>query len=160
MTEVDQDMIIQHITATFPGTEVLHPTDGSGAGDTFFYAAAQRDADPAHRLPFATLVTKDYAGWDERSQLDRPDVFRLNIGISRATFIKLFNHPPTAEATQSASHDFSALDHLMPHPTYAPQGWVCILNPSPQTFESVKPLLSEAHALVTARHSAKAGTRP
>ena len=157
---MDQHAIIRYVEHTFPGTEVLRPAGGPGAGDTFFYAAAQRDADPAHRLPFATLVAKDYPGWDESSQLDRPDAFRLNVGVGRDTFIRLFSHPPTAEAVQSASYDFSALDRLMPHPTYAPQGWICILNPSETSFETLKPLLAEAHALVTARHTRAATPAP
>jgi len=37
----------------------------------------------------------------------------------------------------------------MPHPVYALQHWVSVLNPSVGTFESVvKPLLEEAHARV------------
>ena len=33
----------------------------------------------------------------------------------------------------------------MPHPVYAAQSWVCVLNPSDATFESLRPLLAEAH---------------
>jgi hypothetical protein len=39
----------------------------------------------------------------------------------------------------------------MPHPVYAPQGWVCVLNPSAETFERVKPLLREAYEIAVAR---------
>ncbi len=53
---MDQDAIIQYITDTFAGVEVLRPDDGSGAGDTFFFTAAQRNVDPARRQPFATIV--------------------------------------------------------------------------------------------------------
>ena len=36
----------------------------------------------------------------------------------------------------------------MPHPVYARQNWVCILNPSEESFDRVvKPLLTEAHDL-------------
>jgi hypothetical protein len=31
--------------------------------------------------------------------------------------------------------------------------WLCVLNPSPETFEAVKPLLAEAYAIVAARHA-------
>ena len=152
---MDQEAIVQYVTDTFPGVEVLRPDDGPGAGDTFFYAAAQRDVDPSRRLPFATIVTKDYTDWDEASRLDRPGVFRLNIGVDRDTFVALFHHPPTAEATSGAGYDFAALDCLMPHPTYAPQSWVCVLSPSPATFKSIRPLLAEAYELTTARHTAR-----
>jgi hypothetical protein len=149
---VDQDAIIRSVKDTFTGVEVVRPTDGPGAGDTFFYDP-RRDLDPRRRLPFATIVTKDYAGFDEASKLDRPDVFRLNIGVGRDTFRALFGHPPGEDSTKSAAYDFAALDRLLPHPTYGRQAWVCVLNPSPSTFDAAKPLLAEAYARVAARHT-------
>ena len=42
--------------------------------------------------------------------------------------------------------DFTALDRIMPHPVYARQFWICVLNPSPSTFHQVvQPLLAEAY---------------
>jgi hypothetical protein len=143
---VDQDTIIQYITDTFSGVEVVRPTDGPGAGDTFFFYDPERNIDPTRRLPFATIVTKDYGDFDNSSQLNRPDVFRLNVGLNRDTFRALFEN-------SNSQHDFAALDRLMPHPAYAPQSWVCVLNPSVQTFESVKPLLAEAYTIVKNRHT-------
>jgi hypothetical protein len=37
------------------------------------------------------------------------------------------------------------LDRLVPHPVYAPQSWVSVLNPSQETFRVVEPLLAEAY---------------
>jgi hypothetical protein len=150
---MDQDAIIQYITDTFAGVEVLRPDDGPGAGDTFFFTASQRDVDPTRRQPFATIVTKDYGEFDNASQLDRPGVFRLNIGVSRETFQALFGYLPGKESAKSVEYDYAALDKVMPHPVYAPQSFVCVLNPSPETFETVKPLLAEAYSIVEARHS-------
>jgi hypothetical protein len=150
---MDQDAIIQYIENTFAGVEVQRPEDGPGAGDTFIFTAAQRDVDPARRLPCATIVTKDYGEFDNLSQLDRPGVFRLNIGVSRETFQTLFGYLPGKTNADSAEYDYAALDRLMPHPVYAPQSWVCVLNPSPETFETVKPLLAEAWSIVEVRHS-------
>jgi hypothetical protein len=150
---MDQETIIQYITDTFTGVEVQRPDDGPGAGDTFFFTAAQRDVYPTRRMPFATIVTKDYSEFDSLSHLDRPGVFRLNVGVSRETFQTLFGYLPGKTNADSAKHDFAALDHLMPHPAYAPQSWVCVLNPSPETFDTVKPLLAEAWSIVEARHS-------
>ena len=154
---MDQDAIIQYITDTFAGVEVLRPSDGPGAGDTFFFTVAQRDTDPTRRLPFTTIVTKDYQNFDESSQLDRPGVFRLNIGVSRETFQSLFGYLPGKESAESAEYDYAALDKLMPHPLYAPQSFVCVLNPSPETFATIKPLLAEAWSIVEARHSNRQG---
>jgi hypothetical protein len=113
---MDQDAIIRYITDTFAGVEVLRPTDGPGAGDSFLFYDPQRNLDPKRRLPFATIVTKDYSGFDETSNLDRPDVFRLNIGVGRDTFRALFGHPAGEDGTEGTDYDFAALDRLMPHP--------------------------------------------
>lgn len=156
---MDQDAIIRYVADTFAGVEVLRPSDGPGAGDTFFIYDPGRNLDPKHQFPFATIVTKNYAGFDESSHLNRPDVFRLNIGVSRDTFRALFGHPPGADATKSGGYDFAALDRLMPHPLYAPQSFVCVLNPSPETFEAVKPLLAEAYAIAAARHARRQTSR-
>ncbi|HEX6121733.1 MAG TPA: DUF6194 family protein [Ktedonobacterales bacterium] len=153
MDQVAQDTIIHYVMDTFTGLEVLRPTDGLGAGDTFFYYDPQHDLDPKRRLPFATIVTKDYGDFDHASNLNRPEVFRLNIGVSRDAFRALLGYAPGEESLEGTDYDFAALDRLMPHPVYAPQSWVCVLNPSPETFEAVKPLLADAYARVAARHA-------
>jgi hypothetical protein len=149
---MDQETLIQYITDTFTGIEVQRPSDGPGAGDTFIFYDPQHDTDPSRRLPFATIVTKDYQNFDTSSQLDRPHVFRLNIGVSRETFQTLFGHLPTEE---SADYDFAALDRVMPHPAYGRQSWVCILNPTLETFETVKPLLAEAYVRAVGQYERK-----
>jgi len=142
---MDQEEIIRYIEETFAGVEVQRPTDGPGAGDTFFFYDPERNIDPTRRLPFATIVTKDYGDFDNASKLDRPDVFRLNIGVSRKTLRELFD--------PADNYDYAALDQLTPHPVYAPQSWVCVLNPSPETFKSLGPLLAEAYSIVETRHT-------
>ncbi len=144
---MQQDAIIQYVTDTFEGLDVLRPSDGPGAGDTFFYYDPEHNIDPSKRLPFATIVTKNYGEFDNLSQLDRPEVFRLNIGVSRDTFMRLFGHPPSEDATRAAGYDFAALDRLMPHPVYASQSWACVLNPSAERFETAKQLLAEAYSI-------------
>jgi hypothetical protein len=59
----------------------------------------------------------------------------------------------TETRCKSTDYDFAALDRLMPHPAYARQSWVCVLNPSTETFEAVKPLLAEAYSRVATRHA-------
>ncbi len=99
-------------------------------GGSFLFAGADR------MLPFVTVVWSD--AFDSASDLSRPGVFRLNIGVSKATFTGLVG-------SDDAGHDYTALDTVMPHPVYAAQSWVCVLNPSDATFESLRPLLAEAH---------------
>lgn len=143
---MDQDAIIQYVTDTFTGVDVVRPTDGPGAGDTFFIYDPERNLEPKQQLPFSTIVTKDYGDFDNTSQLNRPNVFRLNVGVSRETFRSMFPASSGAETNQTTSYDFAEFDRLMPHPVYATQSWVCVLNPSRETFEKIKPLLAEAYA--------------
>jgi hypothetical protein len=88
-------------------------------------------------------VTKD--DYDDVSKLNRPDVFRLSIGLSRATFVSLFEAqpaPPGDGGVANAGPDFTVLNMVMPHPVYGSMFWVCILNPTDETFQSkVVPLL-------------------
>ncbi len=155
---MDQEAIIQYIADTFTGLEVQRPTDGPGAGDTFIFYDPQHNLDPQRRMPFATIVTKDYGEFDNTSQLNRPNVFRLNIGVGRDTFRALFGPPTSAERDESHTYDYAALDRLLPHPLYAPQSWVCVLNPSLATFDAVKPLLAEAYDRVATRHARRQTT--
>jgi len=67
----------------------------------------------------------------------------LNVGVSKETFAKVFG--------AESEHDFTALDRLIPHPVYGRNHWVSVLNPSDSTFESIKPLLKEAHATAMGR---------
>jgi uncharacterized protein DUF6194 len=52
-----------------------------------------------------------------------------------------------------SAHDFTALDTIMPHPDYATQSWLCLLNPSDATFQKIRPLLNEAYELAVRRAS-------
>ena len=89
-----------------------------------------------------TLVTNDL--YDQFSNLNRPSVFRLNIGIGKQTFRSLFGEPSLPSGRDSAArsfenpsdYDFTALDQIMPHPVYGRMFWVCVLNPGEETFET------------------------
>jgi len=154
---MDQSDIVRYISETFSGVDVVSPSDGVGAGDTFFIFDPDRNLDDKQRLPFTTIVTKDYGDFDAASNLNRPGVFRLNIGVSHETFRSLFGAQPSGES--DTQYDFAVFDHLLPHPVYATQSWVCVLNPSAPTFERVKPLLAEAYERVARRHSSRRAAR-
>jgi Family of unknown function (DUF6194) len=158
-TDMDQEDVIRYVANALSGVRLLRPTDGPGAGDTFIYYDPERDLDLTRSFPFATIVTKDYAGFDESSNLNRPDVIRLNIGVSRDAFRALFGYAPGEERPEDVQYDFAALDRLMPHSVYAPQSFVCVLNPSAETFEAVKPLLAEAYSLAADRYGSRHTTR-
>ena len=71
-------------------------------------------------------------------------------GIGRATFDRLVG--------SMVEPDYAAFGQVLPHPVYARQLWISILNPSDVTFRDVVlPLLAEAHdrlAAQRARHRA------
>ena len=146
---MNETEITQYIVEAFAGVDVVVASKESGApeiawGDTFFSYDPNRNLPPQRRFPFATIVTKDYGEFDNASNLNRPGVFRLNIGVSKETYQRLFGSPQVA-GDAATQYDFSALDQLMPHPVYAPQGWVCVLNPCEPNFEALKPILAEAY---------------
>jgi len=163
---MDEASITRYIADRFDGVDVVVASRETGApeiawGDTFFSYDPNRDLEPKQRMPFATIVTKDYGEFDCASNLNRPGVFRLNIGVAKETYRSFFGHqppPPGKSGVVDTGHDFTALDQIMPHPVYAPQSWVCVLQPSAATFEAVRPLLADAYQLAVNRY-AKGGRR-
>jgi len=133
------DEITEWITATYPETVVAQ-----AMGATFF------SLDARHWPNFATIVTTDEHDMGSPSDLARPGVFRLNLGVGKATFELLVGG--------IADPDDAALDRVLPHPVYAKQRWIAILNPSRSTFdEIVKPLIDEAHERLARPRRRRAG---
>jgi hypothetical protein len=146
---MDEKGIRDFVAQTFPNVRIVVGSAESGSpeiswGDTFFFYGKE---ERAAAFPFATIVTKDYGEFDNAANLNRPGIFRLNIGLSRDRFRGLFG-----ASFSPTDYDFTALDKLIPHPVYAPQFFACILNPSDATFETtVRPLLAEAYATAQKR---------
>ncbi len=85
---------------------------------------------------------------DKASCLHRQGVYRVNLGLRKPTFQKIFGSVPTrpkAGGVVDMDYDFTTLDTLLPHPVYAWMGWISVLNPSAPTFEQLKPLIQEAY---------------
>jgi hypothetical protein len=123
-------------------------------GDSFFFYDPDGDA-ANRRMPFATVVTNDYDGFDTfdtASNLNRPGVFRLNIAVGRTAFQELIGYPPAAHADHHAHFDYTAFDRVLPHPVYATQAWVSILNPGEATAAQALPLLTDAHTRAARRY--------
>jgi Family of unknown function (DUF6194) len=150
MVLMNETTITEYIRNSFENVVavVAGPGDGSPEiawGDTFFFYEPMGTEQLDRRHPFATIVIKDYPGSDDASHLDREGVFRLSIGVGRQRFAVMFGDG-------IGEHDFTALDRFFPHPIYGAMGWVCILNPSPETFQKVRPLLQEAYDRAMQRH--------
>ena len=122
-----EDDITQHIIDMLGGGHFVIAGDNS-----FFFRGADDKA------PFATIVTKD-GELDTASNLNRAGVFRLDISIGKESFLALFGEQ------EPVTVDYAVLDRLMPHPLHAKMHWVSVINPSEKTFETVKPLLVQAH---------------
>lgn len=71
---MDLDQIRQ-VLASYPGTRLFEANN-----DTFAVHDPGEDRPPERQLPWATIVTSDDA-YDSASDLNRPEVFRLNIGL-------------------------------------------------------------------------------
>jgi hypothetical protein len=132
----DPENVVLYILETYPETDVIQ------AMNAWFFSL-----DPEKHWPnYATLVTTDEH--DEASNLDRPGVFRLNLGVDGETFERL------ASAWQEP--DYTAFGVVLPHPVYAAQRWISILNPTNEQFRDVVvPLIALAHdrlATQRARH--------
>jgi hypothetical protein len=134
------EAITEVILERYPETVVAEALDA-----TFF------SLDETHWPNYATIVTTDEHDEGAPSDLAREGAFRLNIGVGRKTFERLVG---SVEAP-----DYAAYDRLLPHPVYARQLWISILNPSDATFRDVVlPLIAEAHdrlASTRARRTAK-----
>ena len=144
---MDAAEISRRVTELFKNVE----TTEASANIFFFYASERR-------FPFATLVVNDVN--DTASDLERPGVFRLNIGVKRATYQNLFSPQPTFSKDSGiidTGYDYTALDKLMPHPVYAPMSWLCVVSPSAETFDKVVlPLLREAYEQDVEKHTKRA----
>ena len=137
--------IIEHLLDRFEGTRVV---EAWGERSIFY--------DPGLMLPrgvyFVTVKEKDGEN-DKASHLDRPGVFRLNVGTTKPLFLERFGPPPSRPGkggVVDGPWDFTAADTLTPHPVYGWMSWVAVLNPSNETltntFELVEAAFGKAKA--------------
>ncbi|MFD6278995.1 DUF6194 family protein [Streptomyces sp. NPDC060209] len=142
------------------GALAVRPAPGDGSpeiswGDAFFFYAPD-GVMPKATQPFATVVTKNYPG-DERSRLDRPDTFRVNVAAGKEMFSDWTGHAPREPATDV---DPGVTDAVIAHPVHGSAAWLAVVNPGRRTDEAVRRLLRRAHHLARARHERRAGSAP
>jgi hypothetical protein len=100
--------------------------------------------DDKHWPNFATIVWTDEFDEGAPSKLSRPGVYRVNIGLDKAAFQRLVGAMPDP--------DYAAFDQVLPHPVYAKQRWVSILNPAQETVrDTVLPLIADSHDRLVAQ---------
>jgi hypothetical protein len=138
----------------------LTPEPGDGTpeiawGDTFFYYSPDGVV-PQATQPFATIVTKDYPG-DDKSELDRPEAFRVNVAAGKETFVRWTGRSPRDSAEYT--DDPGASDVVIAHPVYGSLGWLAIKNPGERTEETLRELLHTAHQLARSRYERRASAK-
>lgn len=142
--------IIQILTSELAG---VVPKSSWGETSLFY--------NPGKLLPngvyFCTIKEKNGDN-DKSSKLDRDSVFRVSIGVGKPNYEKHFGikpKRPTKGGIVETGHDFTNLDTLMPHPIYAWMSWVQILSPSKSSFDSIFPLIKDAHASAIVKFNKK-----
>ncbi|WP_416963324.1 DUF6194 family protein [Streptomyces sp. Agncl-13] len=146
---------MEQIIATvgdFTGALVVVPEPGGDFpelawGDAFFYYAPDGHM-PRNVQPYGTVVTKNYPD-DTASDLDPQGRWRVNIHVGRTAFRELTGEEQPRSLDRT--HDFAAVDRVLPHPVYGALGWICVVNPGERTGELVRELLRGAHDDARAR---------
>jgi len=126
-------------------------------GDTF--AWCRRPDGTIPKMPFATLVTKDYTGFDEESRLNRGGLFRLNMELGRQQFEETFGFTPDLCDSHRARFDFAATNTFFPHPVYGKSSWACIINPEEDSRTRVESGLFSAFRLASSRLAAESSNQ-
>ncbi len=127
--------MIQLIRDTFPRAVVAQ-----------IDSAAFFSLDEKHWPNFATVVWTDEHDEGAPSDLARPGVYRVNVGVDRDTFTRLVG--------DMTDPDYAAFDRFVPHPVYARQRWISILNPSAATVrERLMPLIAGGHDRLARRRT-------
>ena len=135
---MDVDELTRHITDTYAGVRVAE-----NVGDLFFLYDPDGDLPPQRQFPFVTIVTGDH--YDQASELDRDGAYRVNIGLTKAGYAELIG--------QSTVDDYTARDMVLPHPEYAGQHWVCVVNPGERTADTVLKLITDAYEFAARKHN-------
>ena len=147
------DDIIDYVQSTYNGTVIDYNWGDRG----IFY-------NPDNRLPrgihIMTFKVKD-SRKDKVSGLNRKGIYRLNMGISKESFNRIFGSTPPRPkvgGTANTEYDYQQLDRIMPHPKFGWMAWLSVLNPGQATFETLKPLVEESYKLARKKYGNKVNT--
>ncbi|MTI09546.1 DUF6194 family protein [Curvivirga aplysinae] len=125
--------IVDYMLSTYEGL-VLSENWGERA---LFY-------NPGSKLPKGVYVLsfKERDGENDRaSELNRGNLYRLNIGVGPKSFAARFGSKPlrpSAGGVVETGHDFTQINTIMPHPVYGWMNWIGVINPTHETFDGLK----------------------
>ena len=129
----DLDQMIQQMSDAFPDAVIARMESA-----IFF------SLDGKHWPNFATIVWTDEHDEGAPSNLARDGVYRVNVGVDREEFQRLVG--------KMGDPDYAAFDRFLPHPVYAKQRWISILNPTHATVrDRLMPLIAAGHERLAAR---------
>lgn len=121
--------IIEKMKKNFP--DLTEETNWGERG--LFYNPKKLFPKGAYVLTFKERDGKN----DSASKLNLGSRFRLNLKISKESFLKYFEEipqRPEAGKTIAGDYDFSESNKIMPHPVYGWMTWIAVINPSPSTI--------------------------
>jgi hypothetical protein len=129
----DLERMIRIVTDAFPDAVIAR------IDSAIFFSL-----DESHWPNFATIVWTDEHDEGTPSDLSRDGVYRVNVGVDRDTFGR--------KVGSMEDPDYAAFDTFVPHPVYAKQRWISILNPSHATVrDELLPLITAGHDRLAAR---------
>ena len=151
------EQIFARVTSKYPGLAINKNWGERG----LFYNPGKQLTLGAYML---TFKEKDGQNDSASNITRRPDVFRMNMKISKESFVKLFGSVPgrpAAGGVVATGHDFQKLDTIMPHPVYGWMTWICVLNPSLQTIEHMESigLFNEAYSAAVKTFDKRTGSK-
>lgn len=144
------DKILQYCLCNLPGTTRINSWGEKG----IFY----NPGGVLKRGVYVLTVKEKDGDNDKGSHLDREGVYRVNLGLRKTTFEKLFGVVPKRPGKGgivNMDFDFTKTGKLMPHPIYAWMGWACMLNPNKEEFEALKPFIQESYEYAVEKFNKK-----
>ena len=144
---VTEDEVIGLFTR-LPGVVAVTAADGDGSpevawGDTFVHYEPDGVGD--RMFPFATIVVKDYPGFDTHPSWTVAGVYRVNVAVGRAGVRAAARVPAGRLRRAQRRFDYAELDRLLPHPVYGKQGWVSVVVPGDRTAGRLPDLIDTAY---------------
>lgn len=146
---MDATTMTRYISEAFDGIRFVEYS-----GDTFFSYDPDGDLPDDRWSPFATVLTDD--NYDTVSNLSEPGAYRINIGLTKQAYVSRLGSAPHSRDEQGilvTGFDYSVRDRVLPHPHYASQHWVCVVNPGPETTGDVRVLLDDAYRFAARKHA-------
>lgn len=148
--------LIARINANYPDLN----EDKNWGERGLFYNPERQFSKGAYVLTFKEKDGKN----DSASNLSARNKYRLNLKVSKTTFIKLFKYipkRPVAGKVIEGSYNFTQLNTIMPHPIYGWMTWIGVINPTLKTIEMMEQegMFEEAYQAAVATINKKLGIK-